>query len=138
MNKADSTVINTVSDYRLYLRRHLYPNCSGRLIELIYSNIPNTTIMDVQFDEVESKLTIKMRKKKNPVDSSFFYPYIESILRFLYNESGIDSKVFSDQSLDQEIKSKYLALHNDLNMGSGIFGFLYNIVVEDQILYVYL
>lgn len=138
MSRTDNTIINTISDYRLYLRRNLYSNCSGRLIELVYSNIPNTTIMDVQFDEVENKLMVKTRRKKNPVDSSYFYPYIESILRYLYNENGIDSKVFSDKTLDEETKSKYLSIHYDLNTGSGLIGFLYNIVIEDQVLYIYL
>lgn len=120
------------TNFRLYLRKSFYHDHYSDLVDLLYQNIPS--VIDVQFDDIYNKITIRTRKRKGYTDSSIFYNDIERSLLSLYNNNRIDSIIFSDNTLPSEQKDLFINIHNSINQNYGI-KYLYNALMIDQYIY---
>lgn len=128
--------IGALNNYRLYLRHSFYPAHSGKLIELLYANIP--AILDIHHDDSCSMFIIRLRKRKS-YNVEEYYQCVEKSLLELYKLAKINAKVYSDSFIAPYIKNQYINLQNNIeNLMTGYIRYMYSVTVAESTIYLYI
>lgn len=123
--------IDAINDLRLYLRHNYYGNI-GSDISAMFSHDKNF-ILDATYNESgDQSVILKLKHHNTPMTSMMLYNYIDGVLLALYNTDSIDRLIFSDNTLHQDQKDKYIKLHSALPYTIYLLRYMYSVIIPTQ------
>lgn len=128
MSRPQIQSIKYMTDFRIYLRNYFYHTTMGALVDILYKRFSTT---DVQIDD-NLKVSIKIRKRKNIMDTLDFVHDINCSLLELLNSCNILDRIMKDVSLTPEQKDQYCSAYYIIQQISQYTSYLYSAVLVDQ------
>lgn len=121
------TTTDTTS-FRIYLRNHFYHSNMSKLVDILYQNFSTS---DVQIDD-NLQITIKVRKRKNTMDTIDFCNDINIALIELFESCNLLNIIESDLSLSDDQRKIFIDTYNLLCNNSSYMSYMYSSVLIDQ------